>query len=142
MNSENPPARPGVVTFRAKLLVAMIIVVGGVTSGALYFAHTAARSADQARLQQEYQGEMGWQIGSQEARREAISEHCHSLARHSVRILAALDEGDADDLYRNAEIELRDVVDETIVAEANDGEHRMLTARSFRFLDGRSTAPT
>src|SRR5204863_2997884 len=91
-------------------------------------------SADQARFQQEYQGEMGWQIGSQEARREAISERCHSLARHSVRILAALEEGESEDLYRNAEIELRDVVDETITPEEG-GERRMLTARKFLFLD-------
>jgi PAS domain S-box-containing protein len=113
----------------------MVVVVGGVTGGALFFAHRAARSADQTRLQQEYQGEMGWQVGSQEARRQAISERCHTLAQRSVRMLAALEEGDAEDLYRNAEIELRDVVDENIITEPEDGGRRLLTARKFRFLD-------
>jgi PAS domain S-box-containing protein len=111
----------------------MTLVVGGITAGAIHYARSAAAAAAQARLQTEFQGEMGWLVGSEEARREAIAERCRSLAR-SVRILAALEEGEVEDLYRNADVELRDVREHKGLI--GDGLPRLLRARGYRFLDG------
>ena len=115
------------------MVAAMMLVVGGMTAIVLYFARRNAEAADQVRLQNEFQGELGRQLGSQEARRGAIAERCRTLAR-SVRIVAALEEGEPADLYLNARIELRDVL-ENRWDGADDGFPRLLRARTFCFLD-------
>jgi signal transduction histidine kinase len=128
-----PVRKAGVGRFRVKLLVAMMVVVGGMTTGVLYFAQRSAESGDRARLHNEFQAELGRQLGSQEARRSLIGEWCQSLAR-SVRIVAALEEGEVADLYRNAELALHHVLDDDS-GSAEHGFPSLLRARTFRFLD-------
>ena len=120
----------GAGNFRLRLLVAMMLIVSAVTALVLYFAERNLAAGVRQNLQQEFQSAVGTLLGVQDARRAAITERCRALAK-SVRIRAALEEGDVADLYLNARVELRDV----LTSEASDG--RTLHAEFFRFLDAR-----
>jgi len=113
--------------------MAFMLLVVGLTAGGLYYAERTGDAADQLRVQKEFQGELGRQLGSQEARRGAIAERCQILAQ-SPRILAALEEGEPADLYLNAEVELRDFL-ENGWDKIDDGFPKLLEARGFRFLN-------
>ena len=121
----------GAGNFRLRLLLAMMLIVSAVTALVLYFAERNLAAGVRQNLQREFQSEVGTLLGVQEARLAAITERCRALAK-SVRIRAALEEGDIEDLYLNARVELRDMIE----SDAPDG--RTLHAEFFRFLRLRS----
>lgn len=132
----SPPAEPPgvrVAGFRTKLLVAMMLVVAGVTLLALYFAEESLAANHEEGLQREFQGEIAAFDRAQEVRRAALVERCRALVRRQ-RIRAAFEDDALDLLYPNAEDELRD-----IVARAGDPPaHEVapgLHAQFYRFLD-------
>lgn len=114
-------------SFRANLLLAMMLVVSAITTAVLYFAQRNAESDVQRTLQREFQDEFGALIEVQEAHRAAIAERCRALAK-SVRIRASLEESDVEDLYLNAAVELRGMME-------GDGGPGSARAKFFRFLD-------
>ena len=114
-------------SFRANLLLAMMLVVSAITTAVLYFAQRNAESDVQRTLQREFQDEFGALIEVQEAHRAAIAERCRALAK-SVRIRASLEESDVEDLYLNAAVELRGMME-------GDGGPGSTRAKFFRFLD-------
>ena len=118
--------------FRLKLLVAMMLVVLAVTSATLYLAGNNLRAKQQEKLEAQFQNEIRSYLGLQDTRLSGINEKCRVFS-HSVRIRAALEELDIDDLYRNALTELRDVL-----APPGDGPSTStgtIRASFVRFLD-------
>lgn len=124
--------KPGALGFRGKLIAAMMLVVFTVTALALFITQRRAESGTQARLQAQFQGKFEDLLRLEKARLAAITGRCRALAR-SVRIRAALEENDVPDLYANAAIELRDVLEDKARLDPDDPSPR---ARFFRFLDG------
>ena len=111
----------------------MMLVIVAITALALYFAERNVASDVQRNFREAFQSEIGHLLGVHEARRAAITERCRVLAR-APRIRAALEEDSIEDLYINAEIELRDVLQSPGEPE-NVPDARALRARFFRFLD-------
>ena len=123
---------PDGVRFRTKLLVAMMLVVSGITAVTLYVTQRNAERAVEQELQREFQGELAALHGVQELRHAALVERCRALARRP-RIHAALEDNALDLLYPSAKDELRDLMTpETDPAEQGAfGLH----AEFYRFLD-------
>ena len=87
----------------------MMLVVFAVTSATLYLAGKNLRAKQQETLETQFQNEVRSYLALQESRLSGINEKCKAFS-HSVRIRAALEERDIDDLYRNALTELRNVL--------------------------------
>jgi signal transduction histidine kinase len=110
----------------------MMLVVVAVTSATLYLAGNNLRTKQQEKLEAQFQNEVRSYLALQETRLSGINEKCRVFS-HSVRIRAALEERDIDDLYRNALTELRDVL-----APPSDGPSTAtgtFHASFVRFLD-------
>src|SRR5437868_8486798 len=110
----------------------MMLVVLAVTSATLYLAGNNLRTKQQEKLEAQFQNEIRSYLALQETRLNGINEKCKAFS-HSVRIRAALEERDIDDLYRNALTELRDVL-----APDNDNariSQETIRASFVRFLD-------
>jgi signal transduction histidine kinase len=127
------PSKPGLVRFRTKLLVAMMLVVSVVTGLALFFAQRNLAAGVQRDFQREFQGELAALHAVQAVRHAALAERCRSLAR-KPRIHAALEDNALDLLYPSARDELRDVMD-----PENEPATSSLHAKFYRFLDGKGT---
>ena len=129
-----PRTDAGTGKFRLHLRVAMMLTITAVTALALYFAERNLAAGVRQNLQREFQSETGALFGVQEARLAALTERCRTLAK-SVRIRAALEEGDVADLYLNARVELRDLLASQVTG--GNSEAPALRAEFFRFLDAR-----
>jgi signal transduction histidine kinase len=114
----------------------MMLVVFAVTAATVYLAEKNRRSNQQQLLDAQFQNRVQSFLKIQAAQSEAITEKCFALS-HSVRLRAALEERDADDLYQNALTELEEMLDRT--GASPDGTH----ASFFRFFDadGRILSP-
>jgi hypothetical protein len=119
--------------FRTKLLVAIMLVVSGVTLVALYFAQRRLAANVEEDLQREFQGELAAFDRAQEVRRVALVERCRALVR-KPRIRAALEDDALDLLYDAAADELLDVMVQPGDARSR-GPARALHADFYRFLD-------
>ena len=119
------------ISFRVQLLAAMMLIVLGVTGVTLYVAERSVQIRYQESLELRFQSEMRRFTEVQEAQLDAVTEKCRTLST-SVRLRAALEERDVDDLYQNALTELQTVVDPQ-APEAGEGE--IQRASFFRFLD-------
>jgi signal transduction histidine kinase len=124
-------------SFRAKLLIAMMLVVGGLTAAGLYFAQRNATIALQQDLQRDFQADLSALHNVEELRYAALAERCRTLVA-KPRIHAALEDNALDLLYPSAKEELRDIMqDET--NPRPDETAGLPHARFYRFL-GRSGA--
>jgi class 3 adenylate cyclase len=104
------------MSFRLKLLLAMMLVVAGATGTALYVSQQRMQAAYQSLFAQLSQAQIEKFTGLQESRLGAVKNKCLELAQ-SVRLQAALhesDENDATNLYLVAKDELRELSDDTI----------------------------
>jgi len=97
--------------FRARLTLLLMAIVFIVTGVALYVTQRAEQVASERSLQEQFRSRIGFLLGAQDARETEVAQQCRSLA-HAVRIQAALEEGDVEDLYVNGRIELRNVLDD------------------------------
>ena len=109
----------------------MMLVVFAVTSATLYLAGKNLRAKQQEKLETQFQNEVRSYLALQESRLSGINEKCKAFS-HSVRIRAALEERDIDDLYRNALTELRDVLGPS---DDSPNFQRNIRASFVRFLD-------
>ena len=82
-----------------------MFVVLGVTVAAVYLAEENRRANHQQALDAQFQNQVQSFLKIQEAQSEAITEKCRVLS-HAVRVRAALEERDVDDMYQNALTEL------------------------------------
>lgn len=126
-------ASPDVARFRAKLLVAMMLVVVAITAVALYLAQRNVAAAVERELQREFQSELDALHKVQELRQAALLERCRALVRRP-RIHAALEDDALDLLYPSARDELRDLLVNGSDAAADAGAYA-LHAEFYRFLD-------
>jgi signal transduction histidine kinase len=110
-----------------------MFVVLAVTSATLYLAERNLRDNQQRALDAQFQNQVRSFLALQEARSIAVMERCRALSQ-SVRLRAALEERDIEDLYRNALTELQGILgdDSSAVRGSDAGEVRALF---FRFLD-------
>lgn len=109
----------------------MMLLVIAVTAVTLYLAEKNLRQKNQEWLAAQFQSDVRHYLTLEDARLSGIKEKCRTLAQ-SVRLRAALEERDADDLYRNALTELRDV----LAADDSSASPENSTKASFvRFVD-------
>src|SRR5205085_1474981 len=111
-------------------LLAMMLVVFTVTTATIYLVEKNRRSDQQRLLDAQFQNRVQSFLNIQAAQSEAISEKCAALS-HSVRLRAALEERDVDDLYQNALTELEGLLDRSGGASPD-----VMRASFFRFCDG------
>src|SRR2546425_3143344 len=122
----------GIVSFRRKLLAAMMLVVSALTALGLYLAQRNVAANAKRDLQQNFQAELSSLHKLQELRHAALTERCHDLVS-KPRIHAALEDNALDLLYPTAKDELRDLMEGK---EPPPEQARSLHARFYRFLDG------
>ena len=134
MTPSNNGHKSQAASFRAKLLIAMMLVVFGLTATGLYLAQRNATAVTQRDLQRDFQAELAALHSVEELRHAALAERSRALVA-KPRIHAALEDNALDLLYPSAKEELRDIIqDETNPQpEQLSGVPR---ARFYRFLDG------
>jgi signal transduction histidine kinase len=123
----------GIFTFRVKLLIALMLMVVTVSGATLYLAERNVQARYQESLDVQFQSQMRVFAAMQDARLGLIMGKCRTLS-HSVRVRAALEERDVEDLYQNALTELQGIFG-GVAQGKNDAD----TSRaSFcRFLDAK-----
>ena len=122
----------GALSFRAKLLLAMMLVVLAVTTATVYLAEKNRRTNQQQVLDAQFQSRVQSFLKIQEAQSDIITEKCLAIS-HAVRLRAALEERDIDDLYQNALTELEGMLDPSAASSENAPD--VTRASFFRFLD-------
>jgi class 3 adenylate cyclase len=102
-----------VLAFRTKLLLAMMAVVVGVTGATIFVTQDRVRRTYERVFQSQAEEQMRFFAELQETRLRGVRQKCLDL-NQSVRLRAALEEGDAEVLYdrSNALSELRDILGE------------------------------
>ena len=127
------PRPSGIAGFRAKLLVAMMLVVSAVTGLALFFAQRNVAANVRRDLEHEFQAELAALHAVQQVRHVALAERCRALAR-KPRLHAALEDDALDLLYPSARDELSDVMD-GVEGPPGDASTYAFHATFYRFLD-------
>lgn len=94
------------LSFRFKLLFAMMLVVGGVSGVTLYLTQMRVQAAYEKLFEDKLAAQITYVPREQELRIGSIKAECEKLAK-SVRIIATLSEGDAKQLYSVARDELK-----------------------------------
>ncbi|MBP7775514.1 MAG: adenylate/guanylate cyclase domain-containing protein [Acidobacteria bacterium] len=104
-----------VLSFRLKLLGAMMLVVAGSAAMTLVTLQRRVEAGYERLLQKQFDQAIAAFTAFQDARLESVKRRCRELGQ-SVRLRAALqaaaDEGAVEILYENATDELRDVLEE------------------------------
>ena len=120
-------------SFRAKLLVAMMLVVAGLTGTGLYVAQRKVNADIQRDLQRNFQADLVALHSVEELRYAALAERCRALVA-KPRIHAALEDNALDLLYPSAKDELRDIMQNEKNPQP-DQISGVPHARFYRFLD-------
>jgi signal transduction histidine kinase len=131
----NPSAEPrpaGIRRFRAKLTVAMMLVVSLLTSLGIYVAQRRAAADARADLRRDFELELASLHRLQDLRTAAVVDRSKALAQNA-RIHAALEDNALDLLYPSARAELRDLMERVIPDQPDVTD--ALRARFYRFLD-------
>jgi class 3 adenylate cyclase len=123
------------MTFRAKILLALVALAGGLTVATLFATQRVVTRVQRATAEDAFERDVAFAGALQAARLGGVRATCLELAR-SVRLVAAIEEGDAAILYRIALDELREVMRPTT--------ERGRAATFARLLgpDGRVLRPT
>ncbi len=121
-------------SFRIRLLVAMMLVVGALTSLGIFIAQRRAAQDAREDLQRDFELELASLHRLQDLRYAAVADRSRSLVRNA-RIHAALEDNALDLLYPSAAEELRDLMERGGPPRAEPADS--LHAHFFRFLDGR-----
>ena len=121
------------MSFRTKLLAAMMLVVSALTSLGLYLSQRTVAAGAERDSQQNFQAELSWLHKIQELRHAALAERCRALVA-KPRIHAALEDNALDLLYPSAKDELRDLMEGD--EPSPEQEAGTLNAKFYRFLDG------
>ena len=110
----------------------MMLIVVTITGATVYFVENNVRANQQRLLNAQFQNQLRSFLAGQNLRSSAVAEKCRDVSR-SVRLRAALEEKDVDDLYRNALTELQGVFDPETAATSSPDEK--IRASFFRFVD-------
>jgi signal transduction histidine kinase len=133
------PRKAGLLSFRIKLLVAMMLVVSGITALGLYLAQRQLAANAEQDLEREFQAELASLHNVQEMHQASLEERCRLLAQ-KPRIHAALEDNALDLLYPNAKDELRDLMEWK--EDPGEAGTPTLHATFYRFLDSRGAVIT
>jgi signal transduction histidine kinase len=120
-------------SFRARLSVAMMLVVAGLTATGLYLAQRNAMAALQRDLERDFQADLDALHSVEELRYAALAERCRALVA-KPRIHAALEDNALDLLYPSAKDELRDIMQDENNPQP-DQAAGLPHASFYRFLD-------
>ncbi|MFN2621878.1 MAG: sensor histidine kinase [Chthoniobacterales bacterium] len=120
-------------SFRARLLIAMMLVVAGLTGAGLYVAQRNATGALEQDLQRAFQADLAALHNVEEIRYAALAERCRALVA-KPRLHAALEDNALDLLYPSAKDELRDIMQDEKNPQP-DEISGVPHARFYRFLD-------
>ncbi|MBC7365340.1 MAG: hypothetical protein H7343_00790, partial [Undibacterium sp.] len=123
------PERGGARHFRTRLLLAFMLMVGGITALVLLLAERNLATTVARDFERAFADELSALQRVQQLRHAALAERCRALVRKS-RIHAALEDGALDLLYPSAADELRD-----IMVAADAASSAGLHAEFYRFLD-------
>lgn len=116
-------------SFRIKLVAAMMLIVAGVAGATLYVAQDRMRVAHERLSDAQFKNQVELFTEMRKSRLIRIREKCHELVR-SVRVTAALEEEDLEQLYKVAFDELAEVL------RVRPGNRSMGSpARLIRFID-------
>lgn len=110
----------------------MMLIVVAITGATVYIAENNLRSNQARLLNAQFQTQLRSFLTVQDLRSGAVAEKCRDVSR-SVRLRAALEEKDVDDLYRNALAELQDIFSPN-EPDASNGDQKV-RASFFRFVD-------
>src|SRR6185295_3284699 len=101
------------LSFRTKLLLAMMLVVAGVSVAALLVTQRRVQANYDRMFRSQFERQVGYFTGLQEARLGSVKGQCLTLSQ-SVRIIAAMQEPEIDlvILYATAYDEFRNVLEE------------------------------
>src|SRR5215216_7383013 len=132
MNSAIQGRDNEVASFRARLFVAIMIIVATLTGLGFYLAQRKVTADAEQNLQQAFQAELTSLHKLDELRHAALADRCNALAA-KPRIHAAIEDDAIDLLYPTSKDELRDLME----GEEPPPEQaaRSLHARFYRFLD-------
>lgn len=99
------------LSFKYRLLLAMMLVVGGVSAVTFFITQKRVQAAYDGLVEQLVQAEISYLPQAQEARLSNVRRQCARLAS-SIRLIAVMTEDpvDADGLYDTASHELRDIL--------------------------------
>src|SRR4030095_8487321 len=131
-----PAPKTSALRFRAKLFVAMMLLVSTITALGLYLAQRKVAAETEHDLRRDFHSDLASLHGVQEVRHAALAERCRALVRRP-RIHAALEDNALDLLYLSARDELRDVMEDPDESSPDLAEHA-LQARFYRFLNAHS----
>lgn len=130
MTRSSPAGRRGIGGFRVKLLVVMMLVIGGLTTIAVYLVQRNAAADAERSLQQEFRNELASLDRAEELRHQTLADRCRDLVL-KPRLHAALEDSALDLLYPSAKDELRQVMEKG----AGEADPLALRATFYRFLD-------
>lgn len=111
----------------------MMGVVFAVTAASVFLAEKSRQKNQQRVLDAQFQAQVASFLAVEQARSDAIKEKCRAIS-HSVRLRAALEEREVEDLYENALSEFQSVLSAPLKnPSATFGIH----ASFFRFFDAK-----
>lgn len=122
------------LSFRTKLLIAIMLIVFAISGLGLFLAQRNVTATAERDLQENFQAEISSVHKLQELRHAALADRCRRLAMRP-RIHAALEDNALDLLYPSAKDELRDLMEGE--EPAPELAARSLHAKFYRFLDSR-----
>ncbi len=100
-------------SFRTKLIVAMTLVVAGVTGATLYVASKRVQATYQHQFEQQFQQQLGYFSETRLRQLDELVSKCEALGK-SVRLAGALEEAlendDPDFVYDNLSTELESLI--------------------------------
>jgi class 3 adenylate cyclase len=128
-----------VLSFRAKLVLAMMLVVAGVSIATLFVTQQRVQRNYERMFRRQFDWQINYFTSLQDARLGAVKEQCQKLSS-SVRLIAALEASpiDANVLYDTTADEQKRVLLVSMFQEVRmagiEGSRRV-QANLFRFLD-------
>ena len=111
------------LSFRFKLLFAMMLVVGAVSGVTLYLTQQRVQAAYEKLFRDKLKSEITYLPDAQEARLRSFREKCNELAK-SVRVQAALKDAD-ENLYTRTQDDLRSILSEDYSEGVKEAAERL-----------------
>lgn len=111
------------LSFRFKLLFAMMLVVGAVSGVTLYLTEVRVQAAYEKLFRDKLKSEITYLPDAQEARLRSFREKCNELAK-SVRLQHALQE-DVENLYTRTQDDLRSILSEDYTEGVKEAAERL-----------------
>lgn len=133
MTPQSDEKKSHAASFRAKLFVAMSLVIFGLVAIGLYLAERNAIAEVKRDIENDFQAELAKLHSMEELRYAALAERCRKLI-NKPRIHAALEDNALDLLYPSAKDELRDIMQNAPNTGPVPSSHTP-QARFYRFLD-------